>query len=129
MKRLFEEEEEEEKDDLSERVSSACYEKFNLLSFRGKPLLKEWTHLSGFISINEKNEIDVLSIGTGRKCLGGEKEERGIFGCLLHDSHAEVIARRSLIRFFYEEMIKKNTCPPCSINEISSSDSFFADCF
>jgi hypothetical protein len=107
MKRSFEIEE-EKNDDLVDKIALSCYNQFNLLSSRGKPLSNEWTHLAAFISINENNQIDILSIGTGTKCLGGQKEERGIQGCLLHDSHAEVIARRSLIRFFYEEIIKEN---------------------
>ncbi len=107
MKRSLEEEE-DEKDDLAEEIALSCYKQFNLLSSRGKPLLNEWTHLAAFVCVNENNSIDVLSIGTGTKCLGGEKEERGKEGCLLHDSHAEVIARRSLIRFFYEEILKES---------------------
>lgn len=59
------------------------------------------------MSIDENNHIEILSIGTGTKCLGGDKKERGTQGCLLHDSHAEVIARRSLLRLFYEEILNE----------------------
>jgi hypothetical protein len=107
MKRSFEEENDDD-DDLGEEIALACYKQFNLLSSRGKPSSNEWTHLAAFVSRNENNQFEILSIGTGTKCLGGEKEERGTQGCLLHDSHAEVIARRSLIRFFYEEIHKEN---------------------
>jgi tRNA-specific adenosine deaminase 1 len=107
MKRSFEEEQ-LEKDDLSEEIALCCYNQFNLLSSRGKPSSNEWTHLAAFVTVNENNKIDIISIGTGTKCLGGEKEERGINGCLLHDSHAEIIARRSLIKFFYEEILHEN---------------------
>ncbi|CAF4588705.1 unnamed protein product, partial [Rotaria magnacalcarata] len=68
----------------------------------------EWTHLAAFVSVNDNNQIEILSIGTGTKCLGGDKQERGIEGCLLHDSHAEVIARRALMRLFYEEILNEN---------------------
>jgi tRNA-specific adenosine deaminase 1 len=105
MKRSFEE---DEKDDFYEQIALSCYNKFNELSSRGKPSLNEWTHLAAFVSVNQENQIEILSIGTGTKCLGGEKEERGTNGCLLHDSHAEVIARRSLLRFFYEEILNEN---------------------
>ena len=97
----------EEKDDLGERIASSCYQKFEEFSSRGKPSSNEWTHLAAFVSVDRDNHIDMLSIGTGTKCLGGQKEERGVNGCLLHDSHAEVIARRSLIRFFYEEILQQ----------------------
>ncbi|UJR11702.1 hypothetical protein I4U23_015883 [Adineta vaga] len=108
MKRLLESEEEQEKDNLAEQIASSCYHQFNLLSSRGKPSLNEWTHLAAFVCVDEKNHIDVLSLGTGTKCLGGDKNERGTQGCLLHDSHAEVIARRSLMRLFYDEIIHEN---------------------
>ncbi|CAF0733158.1 unnamed protein product [Adineta steineri] len=83
MKRSFEE---EEKDDLAERIALS----------------------SGFVSVKDDDNIQVLSIGTGTKCLGGDKDERGTQGCLLHDSHAEVIARRALMRFLYEEILNEN---------------------
>ncbi|CAF0805110.1 unnamed protein product [Rotaria sordida] len=106
MKRSFEEE--CENDDLAERIALSCYNQYNLLSSRGKPSSNEWTHLAGFVGVEDDNNIRVLSIGTGTKCLGGEKDERGTQGCLLHDSHAEVIARRSLMKFFYEEILNEN---------------------
>lgn len=107
MKRSFEEKE-EENNDFAEEIALCCYSKFNELSSRGKPSPNEWTHLAAFISVNENNQISILSLGTGTKCLGGDKNERGTQGCLLHDSHAEVIARRCLLRFFYEEIINEN---------------------
>lgn len=106
MKRSFDENEDF---DLGERIADCCYQKFNELSSRGKPSSNEWTHLAAFVSIDERNHIDILSIGTGTKCLGGQIEERGTNGCLLHDSHAEVIARRSFIRFLYELILQKKT--------------------
>ena len=103
MKRML-----KEGNDLAEEIGASCYEKFNRLSPRGKPPANEWTHLAAFICLDENNQITVLSLGTGTKCLGGSKEERGSAGCLLHDSHAEVIARRALIRFFYQEILDEN---------------------
>ncbi|CAF3924605.1 unnamed protein product, partial [Rotaria sp. Silwood1] len=64
MKRSF-----EEKDDLSEKIALSCYNKYNQLSSRGKASSNEWTHLAAFVSVNEFNQIDVISIGTGTKCL------------------------------------------------------------
>ncbi|CAF1370269.1 unnamed protein product [Adineta ricciae] len=110
MKRVLEidgEEEEEEKNELAERIASASHHQFNLLSSRGKPSSNEWTHLAAFAAVDENDHIDIISLGTGTKCLGGEKNERGTQGCLLHDSHAEVIARRSLLRVFYDEIIRE----------------------
>lgn len=104
MKRSFD----EETNDLAEEILSSCYRQFDLVSSRGKPLFNQWTHLAAFVSLDENNQIDVLSIGTGTKCLGGKKEERGTNGCLLNDSHAEVIARRAFLRLLYENIINEN---------------------
>ena len=107
MKRSLDNDNEEE---LGERIAKCCFDKFNELSARGKPSANEWTHLAAFLSIDcSNNQIDILSLGTGTKCLGGQVEERGTNGCLLHDSHAEVIARRAFIRFLYEQILEHNT--------------------
>lgn len=105
MKRNFESSSTDEERSLGERIADKCYEKYDQLLTGGKPSAKEWTHLASFVRFDETRQIDVLSIGTGTKCLGGSIEERGTNGCLVHDSHAEVLARRSLMRLLYEEIL------------------------
>lgn len=46
--------------------------------------------------------MQVLTCGTGSKCLG--EEELTSEGDLLADGHAEVVARRSLVRFLMLDM-------------------------
>ena len=109
MKRSIEETVDSDEDnDLWHQISVACYKQYDSFPSRGKPSSNEWTHLAGVVSFDKQTkEVRVLSLGTGTKCLGGTKDERGTEGCLLHDSHAEIIARRSLLRLFYEEILSK----------------------
>ena len=48
-------------------------------------------------------EMKVVSIGSGTRCITGDN--MSLEGCVVNDSHAEVIARRSLIRFFYKQLL------------------------
>ena len=81
MKRSFEDEQTEK--EFGQRVALKCYEHFDRLGSRGKASTGDWTHLAVFH--RQSNELEILSIGTGAKCLGKEVNERGTTGCLLHD--------------------------------------------
>lgn len=54
------------------------------------------------VSPGSSSDLKVVSLATGAKCLPTVKYP--IRGDALHDSHAEVLARRSLIRWLYEEV-------------------------
>ena len=47
-------------------------------------------------------EARAICVSTGTKCINGEYLSDK--GCSLNDCHAEVIARRSLLRFWYQQL-------------------------
>ena len=80
-------------------ITKTALLKFSKLSKKGKPKDSEWTVLSSVFLINEEKPSDfhIVSLATGTKCLDGDTRRRSLPGTLLHDSHAEVLARRGLI--------------------------------
>lgn len=50
------------------------------------------------------NSLQVVSMGSGTRCVEGHK--LSLEGQVVNDMHAEIIARRSLRRFFYAELHK-----------------------
>lgn len=70
---------------------------------RCKPHLQEgrWTILAAIVLASE-DTLHTISLGTGVKCLPADR--LSLNGNDLHDSHAEVLARRGAIRWFMEEI-------------------------
>ena len=58
-----------------------------------------------FIMENQSTDtLQVVSMGSGTRCVEGHK--LSLEGQVVNDMHAEVVARRSLRRFFYSELHK-----------------------
>ena len=55
----------------------------------------------------ETANMEVVSIGSGNQCITGSSVSSK--GLVVNDSHAEVVARRSLIRYFYRELLAKKS--------------------
>jgi len=65
-------------------------------------VMSKSTPMTEQMSFNEKKTWHVVSIGSGNRCIGGT----GLCmkGQVVHDCHAEVIARRGLCRYLYREI-------------------------
>ncbi|XP_058798611.1 tRNA-specific adenosine deaminase 1 isoform X2 [Phymastichus coffea] len=93
--------------DLADRIAKLCLDKYASIKNTGKPNEKEWTVLSGIVLENHLNELFIISLCTGTKCLGSVElrstkyEDRG---SRLSDSHAEILARRALLRYLYYQI-------------------------
>lgn len=90
-----------ENKNFSEQIAHVCEECFRTLPKCGKPNEKEWTVLSCIVREFD-SELTVVALGTGSKCIGRSKmSDRGD---VLNDSHAEIICRRSFLRYIYSQM-------------------------
>ncbi|KAI0698620.1 adenosine deaminase editase [Cytidiella melzeri] len=85
---------------LPDEIVSLVHTQYAALKFR--PPSRQFTVLAAFVLSSETSSTKVISLGTGSKCLPAHKLQRG--GDIVHDSHAEILARRGAVRFFLEEI-------------------------
>eukprot|EP00899_Mesostigma_viride_P008978 jgi/Mesvir1/18081/Mv09383-RA.4 len=110
-------------EDWGSRVAAAVHAKYASLKKTGKPQSHEYALLAGF-AISEgpwggaeggaQGSLRVVACGTGTKCLSASRLSSA--GDLVSDTHAEVVARRALLRFLYSEihraLLLANVPPP-----------------
>lgn len=87
---------------LVDKIVKNCVQIYEKLPKTGKPSSTEYTILSCVIKLDEKNNFEVISLGTGTKCIGAIKMCPK--GQMLNDSHAEVLARRGFLLYLYENI-------------------------
>ncbi|KAK3579180.1 hypothetical protein CHS0354_022717 [Potamilus streckersoni] len=90
-----------------DKVARACFLQYDRLPKKGKPQKgREWTLLAGVVisyPMGNEYHMQVVSLGTGSKCIGRSKMSKT--GEVLNDSHAEVLARRGLLCYLYQELL------------------------
>lgn len=58
--------------------------------------------IASFTMEDAASEPTIVAVGSGTRCITGDHMSLG--GLVVNDSHAEVVARRSLMRFFYRQL-------------------------
>ncbi|PRP85233.1 hypothetical protein PROFUN_07003 [Planoprotostelium fungivorum] len=94
-----------------DKMAEMTIQLYERLAPKGKPTAREWTVLASFCLLQKIEEnwtpVKILSMGTGNRCLSESQLNKR--GDIIHDSHAEIIARRSLIRLLYDELRKEGS--------------------
>jgi tRNA-specific adenosine deaminase 1 len=88
--------------EIQNLIANCALDHYGKYITKGKPKDEtEWTVYSAVIAQKER-QLWVVSAATGTKCTAKRQE-----GCILHDVHAEVLARRGLVRVLWLELREK----------------------
>ncbi|XP_058063417.1 uncharacterized protein LOC131213399 [Anopheles bellator] len=88
---------------FADAIGKLVIEKFNLV-MQGSDVYSRRKVLAGFVMTQgyDVKTARVISLATGTKCVSGE--HMSVTGSVINDSHAEIIARRGLMDFFYTQL-------------------------
>ncbi|XP_060077990.1 tRNA-specific adenosine deaminase 1-like [Ylistrum balloti] len=117
---------------FADTVANRCYQQYQQLPKEGKPQKgREWTLMAAVVMTVSDTEnkpsddhdrgdiIDVLSIGTGSRCIG--KSLLTDKGDIINDSHAEVLARRAFISYLYDQLMLVYTDQESQVLEVTDN--------
>ena len=84
-------------DILVESIPTAVHNLYERLPAAARPAAPKFTILAAFVAVVDEVRVEILTLSTGTKCASSQM--LGSEGAILVDSHAEVLARRSLMRY------------------------------
>lgn len=89
--------------DLADRIAGCIQEKFQQLT-QSDVRLQRRKVLAGIVLLRDfdLDSMEVICVTTGTKCIAGD--QLTLTGQSLNDCHAEIVARRCLIRFCYQQL-------------------------
>jgi len=93
-------------DDFGEKVAEMALKAFEEhVPRKMRPRMgEEWTVLAAFLAEKDEKALRVISVATGSKCLSCLERSKDDSGYRLNDSHAEVLAKRALMKTLLTEM-------------------------
>nr|XP_029711897.1 uncharacterized protein LOC115256898 isoform X2 [Aedes albopictus] len=88
---------------FADAVGKLVIEKFNEV-MKGNDVYSRRKVLAGIVMTQgyDAKSAKVISLATGTKCVSGE--HMSVTGSVINDSHAEIIARRGLLDYFYTQL-------------------------
>ncbi|XP_073428119.1 adenosine deaminase domain-containing protein 1 isoform X4 [Dendrobates tinctorius] len=92
----------EKRSSVHDQVSQVIKEKFAELVSKYPEYESCGNSLAAFVIETDGKQWDVVALGTGESNFGQNTQNDGR---ILHDSHAIVSARRSLLRYFYRQLL------------------------
>ncbi|KAJ1933726.1 hypothetical protein FBU59_005934, partial [Linderina macrospora] len=112
----------------ADQIARCVIDQYNRLPKKGKPATKapgkdEWTVLAGIVfETHNDSKYECVALGTGLKCQHVQQLSK--YGDSVHDSHAEVIARRALIVYLADQLQQCRQQGDSAIFEPIGSDRF-----
>ncbi|XP_055616319.1 uncharacterized protein LOC129762255 isoform X2 [Toxorhynchites rutilus septentrionalis] len=88
---------------FADSIGKLVIEKFNEV-MKGNDVYSRRKVLAGIVMTQayDVRTAKVISLATGTKCVSGE--HMSVTGTVINDSHAEIIARRGLLDYFYAQL-------------------------
>ena len=88
---------------FSDRVACLVHEQFLRVQATAEHPQPGRKVIAGFVMEDSNSgQLEVVSVGSGTRCITGDC--MSMEGTVVNDCHAEVITRRSLVRFFYRHL-------------------------